>query len=373
MRSSGRQITMSHFKVCQHANLFNKINLNFFKILASFRSENFMQTRLNLRQTILLISLISVLILILSSSHQDKSEKIPAYGSFLNARVVLENGRNIFFLDTGTATEKVILGSRKACAIESAALANPNSKIFLLFSSHERFLNLENSEAFQAIWQYSHVFINHVDIAQLSVGTPMEKFIASRKLSGSHFKAEHTADALRLILLWKYGGTYLNSHLIVRQQINTNLNNFACLESRDTISTSILNFDRTRGKHFLGIIMKMFCDDYSELSRLHNGPKLLTLFVKGICEVDSISGSTNNDCGGFHVVDEKLCVPLTSIESENYFNEYETHHVLKKINNSIIADFGRQVKQAKSSSKSPYWHLAKTFCPKVFAACENDL
>ena len=43
----------------------------------------------------------------------------------------------------------------------------------------------------------------------------LESFFSSGRLAGSSYSAVHTADALRLLMLYKYGGFYLDLDYVV--------------------------------------------------------------------------------------------------------------------------------------------------------------
>ena len=45
--------------------------------------------------------------------------------------------------------------------------------------------------------------------------TPLEGFFSSARLASTPHRTVHTSDALRYLLLYKYGGFYLGKHKIV--------------------------------------------------------------------------------------------------------------------------------------------------------------
>ena len=44
---------------------------------------------------------------------------------------------------------------------------------------------------------------------KIANNTPIQEFFESEKLNRSPFKIVHTADALRYLLIYKYGGFYM--------------------------------------------------------------------------------------------------------------------------------------------------------------------
>lgn len=142
------------------------------------------------------------------------------FENILKAIVQPENDQNIFFVETGNLKSNVKLSARQCCSIESAAFRNPEKRIFVLFVSRDRLSNLEITPQIKSILSYRNVQINYLNIEELSKKSPIENFIKSKKLSKSKFRLLHTSDVLRLLVLWKYGGTYLDMDMLVHCKKN---------------------------------------------------------------------------------------------------------------------------------------------------------
>jgi hypothetical protein len=111
---------------------------------------------------------------------------------------------NIFFVETsGIKKEKAknsaILTSRAACSIESAAMKNPDSMIFVVFVAKS---DVENSKQINTLKTYSNVKFLRLDMEEFAEDTPMKKWIQSGKLNGK-FIESNASNVLRLLLLWK--------------------------------------------------------------------------------------------------------------------------------------------------------------------------
>ena len=158
-----------------------------------------------------------------------KEEKTD-FKNILNANVQPENDQNIFFVETGNSKTNVKLSARQCCSIESAALRNPKKRIFVLFVSRDRLNNLEITSQIKAILSYRNIQINYLNIEELSKESPIENFIKSKKLPKSKFRLPHTSDVLRLLILWMYGGTYLDMDMMV------NLKKFQIFKKKRLIS-----------------------------------------------------------------------------------------------------------------------------------------
>lgn len=176
---------------------------------------------------------------------------------FSPAKVLPEDGKNIFFVESGDSTGNVTISSRQACSIESAALTNPHLKIFVLFVSHDRLKNLTVSEEVKAVLSYPNVHFYSINLKKLSACSPFESFFDSDKLKTSLYKVTHTSDVFRLLLLWKFGGTYIDTDVIVRQNLDSIPPNYACPESEVSMNGAIINF-QSYSDNFL---VQLFADD----------------------------------------------------------------------------------------------------------------
>lgn len=87
-------------------------------------------------------------------------------------------GRTIFFHETSChppeANYVLDLSARQACSIESAALHNPNFRIFVLFTSHTRLPR--DNPMLNAIRSYKNVYLRQLNMWDYVKDTPIEKW-----------------------------------------------------------------------------------------------------------------------------------------------------------------------------------------------------
>lgn len=304
---------------------------------------------------------------ILSTNEEIKRTKLPDK-NISNANILLDDGKNIFFVETGDSNFNVVLTARQACAIESAAKMNPHLRVYLLYCDLDRFKSLKNSSELDAIRSYTNVHILHVNMTQLAIGTPMEEFMSSDQLSESHFKLPHTSDALRLLLLWKFSGTYIDTDMIVRMRLDSISSNFACRESTSYMNGAILNFDGSADKKLEEIFIKMFIDNFDGSLYSKNGPLLITSVVKHLCNVTNLEQIKTEDCQGFHVLPSVACYPVSWENWEQLLSPYYAEEVMKTVSNSLVVHFWNKFsknQRIKIKSQAPYAQLAREFCPRV--------
>lgn len=290
------------------------------------------------------------------------------------SKVQPKNGDNVFFVETGDSTDYVELNARQACAIESAAMTNPHLTVFLLYANFGRFHNLKSTPALKAVRSYPNVQINFADIKQLSKGSPMEEFFQSDKLPKSQFKKQHTSDAMRLLLLWKFGGTYLDTDIIVRKRLDSVPSNYACPEAQNQMNGAILNLSTDTGKKFSKKFIDYFLSHFNGKSYAHNGPHALTKVVKEFCKIGGFPNNKTVNCEGFHVMNIESCYPIKWNLWSLLMTENRAVKVMKTVSSSLVVHFWNKFSKAKTiniSSKAPYMQLAKSFCPKVIMTCKE--
>lgn len=122
----------------------------------------------------------------MDSPFENNSSKLE---DVLFSRVQPDPGRSIFFHETtcphlssmqrsdvygeGVHLNVVKLNPRQACAIESAAIHNPSSKVFVLFAS-PRFKNSNSSDPIiDAILSYKNVYLRNLNLWTYAAGTPV--------------------------------------------------------------------------------------------------------------------------------------------------------------------------------------------------------
>ena len=166
-------------------------------------------------------------------------------------------GKNIFFLETSYSSDGIVkLNARQACAIESAAKANPSHQIFVLFASPVGFRNATPLPLVELILSYNNVHLNYLNITQYAEKTPLEEWIKKGDLFKSKYINAHTSDVLRYLTLWKYGGTYLDLDVVVRKPLDSIPSNYAGAENSKTINCAVLNLDRQFGFLFADMCLK---------------------------------------------------------------------------------------------------------------------
>lgn len=113
-----------------------------------------------------------------------------------------EEKQKIFFVESTFfgIEDAVTLNSRQACSIESAALANPEALVFLIFVTNS---NMRNSRILKSLKNYENISIYRLNLRQFAMNTPMEEWIMKETFLENRNLKETISDILRLLLLWR--------------------------------------------------------------------------------------------------------------------------------------------------------------------------
>ena len=102
--------------------------------------------------------------------------------------------------------------SRQACAVESAAKMSGLHVSVIMFS---KVLHLNDNTTCQLYKSDYPIAFYHIDLDTFSQDTPLVNFFNSSTLEKSRYSIAHKADALRIMILYKFGGFYLDLDYVV--------------------------------------------------------------------------------------------------------------------------------------------------------------
>lgn len=116
--------------------------------------------------------------------------------------VDIRKGKSIFFHETSCNSYingKIVISAREACAVESAAILNPNLDVYLLFTSPGifKFEDTESDRFLQALQSYKNVKIHHLNYEKYTEGTPLEDLYKNGVIEASQYAMSHASDVLR--------------------------------------------------------------------------------------------------------------------------------------------------------------------------------
>lgn len=110
---------------------------------------------------------------------------------------------------------------RHACAYESAALNNPNRDIFIVFLSPFGLdLNYDMwPQSLRALMEYPNIYFRNLRLEDMFANTILEKWSGKDELYDPKF-SHQLNDLARIMILFKYGGTCLDSDYLILKSLH---------------------------------------------------------------------------------------------------------------------------------------------------------
>ncbi|CAH0383163.1 unnamed protein product [Bemisia tabaci] len=277
---------------------------------------------------------------------------------------------SIFFLETscrnGTGLNLTI---RQACTYESAAKAHPDTEILLLFPSP---ISLEDQPSLRLeMSAYPNLRLLRMNVERFVLDTPFEHFDFLARPHHNPRSVAHASDLLRLITLWKYGGTYLDSEFIVMEPLNSTVNYVAAADEI-SLNNAVLNINISseNGKQVIDELLEEFKDQY-DLEGRTDGPKVVTRLFNRICNETEIRRMTPEKCMNFTVYPAPELPPSReniSRNSDENADQADKEEPSKR--ESQILDILKSLSKNKSvdvGSKLAFEIFAAEFCPVVYS------
>lgn len=227
---------------------------------------------------------------------------------------------NIIMIETNDKADNMNL--RQLCSIESAAYHNPTATIHV--NSIKAKINLPN-----LLKKHKNIKWSSINLTSIFENTPLNDWWLKGKLNtdDDYFKYSHLSDALRLLLVYKYGGFYSDlDHIAIKNYqpllkfsalINNNVNK---------IDTESSFFHMKKEHEFLLQAMQEFSNNYDRSDWGANGPKLLKRTIIKYCKTQSLKDLLITDSNQPGLIISK------NINSQK--------HLLKKSNQNKFCDIG---------------------------------
>ncbi|KAF7285296.1 hypothetical protein GWI33_011425 [Rhynchophorus ferrugineus] len=291
--------------------------------------------------------------------------------------------RNIFFLETScnsTLMGKITTDARQACAVESGARANPNSDVYLLYASpgHIKEDGSESDRLLQVLKSYQNVHIFHINVLNLIKDSPVEKLWKTGKIEQSLYPLVHTSDIFRLLVLWKYGGIYMDLDVVVMKSLEMFPENFIGAQSPDILANGVMSFDKNgKGHEFVDKCLKDLAENFDGQKWSHNGPLLVTRILKQLCQNASIHFTIlAGQCDDISIVPPSVFYPVPWQKWDWYLDPDITDILLPYIKKeSYLVHVWNKYSRSRIINKEeinvPYFELAKEYCPGVVSQIDN--
>jgi lactosylceramide 4-alpha-galactosyltransferase len=142
-----------------------------------------------------------ILLFILFNKHTYFNEDLT---DIIHCEPLKSSSNNIFFIESSQADSQAEeslanIDSRFTCSVESAAIKNPNSNVYLIFVNKKQ---LADSKQIRTLKKFDNVKFLRLDMKSFLENTPVQKWVEeSGKFQNASFMANQVSNLLRLMLL----------------------------------------------------------------------------------------------------------------------------------------------------------------------------
>lgn len=286
--------------------------------------------------------------------------------------------KRIIFIET--SGEKC-LRPRQACAVESAARTNLDMSIYLYMATERPPGNPEadkgeglqrDCKTMEVLESLANVYVMRSDLPKHLVGTPLESLYFGGKLKGSDYAFQHLSDALRVALLYKHGGIYLDLDVVVLRSLrclrNTAGHTFILGES--SIENGFMAFDR--GHKLLKFFMRWMQRSYKPNERSVIGPNGLSRAFQMLCNhpskviSDSVYDFKCHDGVEIRLHNKTAFHPITYFEQNRFYEANFDEEELDTFSQSYSVHVYGSGHGAHVPQTSLFAFMANQFCPSTY-------
>jgi len=278
----------------------------------------------------------------------------------------------IFFLETSGRSK---LSPRQACSVESAAkFSKLHVQVILLSNT----LDLTDNSSCYLHNSVSNVRFYKIDLHKIYKDTPLQDLVASRKFQKSKFYVTHQSDALRLAVIFKYGGFYSDMDAVTIRDLSNFRNVIGATKinaKNDTLAHLANGEFHFEAKHqLLWQTMKMFKKVYTGSTRVEVGPMLITKAVKEYFHLDTIERFKTKT---LEVAPTEAFYPIKAFDVKQLWPTQPKTFVqwFKLFQNSSMVHFYASQTNGwlveRDPSHEAYAVLGPRYCPTSYWSSEN--
>lgn len=295
--------------------------------------------------------------------------------------------KRIMFIETSGQT---CLRPRQACAIESAAITNPNMTVYVYIAlkpppgvqktdKQDGLQSDSNCKTTDMLSNLPNVQFIYEDLTKYFRNTPLEPFVMGNALDKSKYPYQHMSDALRIALLYKYGGIVLDTDVMVLRSLHCLRNVVGQIVNwgKFGMENSVLIFDK--GHQILRFFMKLMKQIYNPEYKEVIGPVGLLQAFRIFCNftADGFYEYGNyfecHNKSNVTVLHTAAFFPILHAERDIFFNNNFPSSYLNRFQTSYAVDVYGSGHEANVPEASLYSFLAERFCPTIYSGGKNKL
>ena len=172
------------------------------------------------------------------------------------------------------------------------------------------------------------------------------------------------------MLLYEYGGLYLDTDVIVLRQIPTSWDNFVCVESEHLNHLAAGSIKLQQKHEVMRKVLENLAENFSGSVWNANGPLVLEKVMREVCEEEDggwWAGGGDKEgwsCGDVKILRDEYFYPVHWRAWKSLFQRSEEKKVLQAHSGSYATHlWGHQSRGATVEQGSAVWQIARTHCP----------
>ncbi|KAM5165094.1 alpha-1,4-N-acetylglucosaminyltransferase-like [Mantella aurantiaca] len=298
------------------------------------------------------------------------TSKEHVHSNKVTAEDILSSGNSIIFLET---SERIQLPSLVLCAIESAARVYSNRSVVVFMKG----LNHTNSEDqkkgdlghYPTLSSLDNIHIFPLIMEDIFNNTPLFNWYKKINTTLEKYWIHVSSDGCRLALIWKYGGTYMDTDIISMRPIPHR--DFLAGESNQYSSNGIFGFSSQH--NFTWKCMENFVQNYNGQSWGNQGPYLFTRVLKTLCILPKFNDTEDVMCDNIPFLNPQRFYPIKYPLWKQY---YEVWTKLPTFNESYALHLWNYMNKNRETmlpgSNTLVEHLYQQHCPSTYAALQRN-
>ncbi|XP_071999541.1 alpha-1,4-N-acetylglucosaminyltransferase-like isoform X2 [Engystomops pustulosus] len=276
---------------------------------------------------------------------------------------VLKEGNGIIFLES---TDRMKLPPLVLCAAESAARVYKDRPVAFFMKG----LNETNNEEivkkhFPMLSSLRNIYFFPMNLKELFTGTPLDDWFSKINIQQQSYWTHVSSDGCRLVLVWKYGGIYLDTDVISIRTIPKQ--NFLAAEHAQSSSNGVFGFSPRH--NFTQKCMEGFVKNYNSHAWGNQGPVLFTRVIKTFCDLPKFNENNETLCANITIFKPNRFYPISYPGWKSY---YEVWKKLPTFDDSYGLHLWNYMNNGKvkmvPGSNVLAEHLYKTYCPSTYDA-----
>ncbi|XP_040580796.1 lactosylceramide 4-alpha-galactosyltransferase [Lepeophtheirus salmonis] len=264
---------------------------------------------------------------------------------------------SFFFLETSGKSQLTL---KEFCAIESAAKLHPKRKAFFLMTNK----TYERSAVVEKMMEtYSNIQFLSIDLTYVFKGTVIENLWLENKIQNSAHYNSHMSDILRSWFVYNYGGTYLDTDIIVLKELPLDYN-YAGVENTESflVTGSIIHF--THHHKLLKMILEDISKKFDGSDWINNGPAMFTNNIIKLCKGKTMKTINEAKCHNIQLFPPNAFFSVFYPSWQLFFNNDSREDVKNRLKDSLIAHYwGKLSSKTKIKPGMPIHDLALEKCP----------